>query len=111
MMVNYPSVTPTSHSKTCSECRRPLPTPSATTCSAKCRKRRERRQKSQHSAWIVSLRGLSEIRDALKRGEDMDHHRACLNRLKDEINDLLLLARDQDALQRREMFEARARRR
>lgn len=91
----YPSVTPTSH--TCSECKQPMES-SGVTCGKKCRKRRERRRKKQHSAWIMALHELGEIRDALKRGEDRKHHRDCLIRLKDEINDLLLLANDPDRM-------------
>ncbi len=126
-MTNHKSVTLTSHtsdfrasvtqlshtsSKKCSECRNPLPLESKAstqTCSAKCRKQRERRQKLQHAAWVGAVNELNQIRDALKRGEDVIHHRDCLIRLKDEINELLIMANDQDAIQRREMFEARAR--
>ncbi len=55
------------------------------------------------------MANLSDIRDALKRGEDLQHQRECLIRLKDEINDLLHLARDESALARREMLESMAR--
>lgn len=100
-MSYFPSVTSTSH--VCTECKRPLTIPSGRkvmrmTCSAKCRKARERRMKAQHSAWIMALHELQQIRDALKRGEDRKHHRDCLIRLKDEINDLLLLANDPDRM-------------
>lgn len=114
-------MTPTSHSydfsfrdvtspgHTCSECKRPL-TGRALTCSPKCRKARERRQKDAHSAHIMAMHELHKIRDSLKRHEDIDHFREQLHRLRDEITDLLLLAKDADVLARQEMLEARARR-
>ncbi|MBI5671262.1 MAG: hypothetical protein HZC41_24970 [Chloroflexi bacterium] len=98
----------------CSECGKPfegMHLLSKTTCSPKCRKRRERRQKEAHAAWIGALHELQKIRDAIKRDEDIEHHRECLNRLKGEINDLLLLAKDTEAMERRAMLEARAQRR
>lgn len=96
-------------SRVCSECKKPLQSGAAVTCSAKCRKRRERRQKDQHAAWVMALHHLSQIRDALKRGEDIAHHQACLIRLKDEIYDLLVLAGDKDMLARLDMLNARRR--
>lgn len=96
-------VTSTSH--TCSECRNPIK-PEAVTCSAKCRKRRERRQKDQHSAYIMALHELQKMRDGIKRGETIKDYRQQLNRLKDEINDLLLLVKDPDAVERREMLSS-----
>lgn len=99
--------------RVCSECKKPLSPrakPGALTCSATCRKRRERRQKLQHAVWIDAMHALGSIRDAIKRGEDIEHHISSLNRLKEEINDLLELARDENAMARRAMLEARARR-
>lgn len=98
----------------CSECKKPLSPRAksgALTCSDKCRKRRERRQKLQHAVWIDAMHALVEIRDAIKRGEDIEHHISSLNRLKEEINDLLVLAGEQNAIERLAMFEARAQRR
>lgn len=66
--------------------------------------------KEQHLAWVAALSALDQMRDALKRKEETEYHRDCLIRLRDEINDLLLLAKDADAMARREMLEARARR-
>jgi len=81
------------------------------TCSAKCRKRRERRQKDQQSAHVVVMLELQKMRDGIKRGEELVRYREQLQYLKNEINDLLLLARDPDAMAAREMLEDRARRR
>lgn len=95
----------------CSECRKPfegLHLVSKTTCSPKCRKRRERRQKDAHSAYILALHELGKIRDSLKRRENVEDFIPQLQRLKGEINDLLLLAGEADALAKREMLEARA---
>lgn len=102
----------------CTECKKPLPIESwdrravkRVTCSAKCRKRRERRLKDQHAAWIVAQRQLQQMRDGIKRGEQLKDFRDQLIRLKDEINDLLALVNDEDAMARRQMIEDRARRR
>lgn len=92
----------------CSECKKPfegLHLVSKTTCSPKCRKRRERRQKEAHAAWILALHELGKMRDSIKRGETLDDFKAQLQRLKGEINDLLLLAGDEDALAKRQMLE------
>lgn len=98
----------------CSECKTPfegMHLVSKTTCSPKCRKRRERRQKDAQSAWILALHELGKIRDSLKRREDVEQFIPQLQRLKGEINDLLLLAGEADAISKREMLEARANRR
>ena len=50
------------------------------------------------------------MRDGIKRGESLDKYRGQLNHLRGEINDLLLLAKDPDAMAKREMLEDRARR-
>lgn len=98
-----PGVTPTSH--TCSECKKSMPGDAQrVTCSDKCRKRRERRQKDQHSAYIMALHELQKMRDGIKRGETVKDYRDQLIRLKDEINDLLLLANESNAVARREML-------
>lgn len=80
------------------------------TCSTRCRKRRQRRQADQQSAWVAALREMQKMRDGIKRGEQLQRYREQLLRLRDEINDLLVLAKDADALARQEMLEARARR-
>lgn len=114
MMEIERSVTGLSHN--CTECKQPLPlyrdgrTPKRVTCSPKCRKRRERRMKDQHSAYILALHELQKMRDGIKRREQLADFREQLNRLKGEINDLLLLAGDGDALARRQMLEDRMRR-
>ena len=98
----------------CSECKTPFDSfhlASKTTCSPKCRKRRERRQKEQHAAHILAMREIQKMRDGIKRRESLHDFRAQLQYLRDEINDLLLLANEPDAMARREMLEDRARRR
>lgn len=80
-----------------------------TTCSANCRKQRERRQKNARSAWVVVIRELQPVRDAIKRGEDLPEYRQQLQRLKGEINDLLMLAKDTDTMEARAMLESRKR--
>lgn len=96
----------------CSECKLEFEgwhLASKTTCSAKCRKRRERRQKDAHSSHVVAMQMLGAMRDAIKRGESLEDYRAQLHRLRDEINDLLLLAKDPDAMAKVEMLGERAR--
>lgn len=109
--MSAPTVTPTSHIRghQCSECQNEIYA-NAITCSATCRKRRERRLKMQHSAYIVVLREMQNMRDGIKRGENLENFRNQLQRIKDEVSDLQFLARDDDALSRREMLEDRARR-
>jgi hypothetical protein len=97
----------------CSECKKEfegLHLASKTTCSAKCRKRRERRQKDSESAWVVVLQEMGKMRDGIKRGESLEKYLDQLRRIRGEVNDLLLLAKDPDARAKREMLEARARR-
>ncbi len=100
----------TSPGHTCTECKKPITGKKALTCSPKCRKARERRQKEAHAAHIMILHELQKIRDSLKRHEDIAHYREQLIRLRDEITDLLVMAKDEDAVARREMLEARHRR-
>jgi hypothetical protein len=80
------------------------------TCSPKCRKRRARRQKDQQSSHVVVMLELQKMRDGIKRGEELVRYREQLQYLKNEINDLLLLAKDPDSIASREMLEDRARR-
>lgn len=107
---NLPGQSVTGRRHTCSECKKELPSSSywsetkRVTCSAKCRKRRERRQKDAHSAWILAMHNLQLMRDSIKRGEQVIELRDQLIRLKDEISDLLLLANESNAVQRREML-------
>lgn len=117
------SVTKTSHTQIaheyewvtggcCSECKEPFEgwhLASKTTCGTKCRKRRERRQKQQHSIYILIMRDLQEIRDGIKRRETLEDYREQLRDLKNAINDLLLLANDPDSVALRSMLEERAR--
>lgn len=97
----------TYHNK-CSECGLDLErwhNKSKMTCSPKCRKQRERRQKDAHSAYILALQEMQKMRDSVKRRESLSDFRAQLIRIRDEANDILLLANDPDAMARREMFE------
>lgn len=92
----------------CSECRNELPlwhNRNQVTCSPKCRKQRERRQKDAHSVHILILQDMQKIRDSVKRRESLSDFRAQLIRIRDEVNDILLLANDPDAMARREMLE------
>jgi len=104
------SVTQLSHVRMCEECKRNPVTGRAKTCGTTCRKRRERRQKEASAASIMALHELGKIRDSLKRREMRSKLILDLRRLKDEINDLLLLAGDTEALSRQQMLEDRARR-
>lgn len=97
----------------CSECKQPfegMHLVSKTTCSGKCRKRRERRQKEAYAAHIMVLHELAKIRDSLKRRENIGEFIPQLQRLKGEINDLLLLAGDREALEKQQMLYDRSRR-
>ncbi|MBA3868611.1 MAG: hypothetical protein H0X30_05620 [Anaerolineae bacterium] len=101
------TVTNSSHTLLCSECRQPI-TGDATTCSPKCRKRRQRRQQEAAEAFTLAMHELQVIRDGIKRGENLTRAIDDLKRLQGEIKDLLLLAGDADSLARQEMFNARA---
>lgn len=97
----------------CSECGKPfegMHLVSKITCGPACRKRRERRQKSQLEAYLIALGQLQKMRAGIKRGESLEVFREQLNYLKGEINDLLVLAKDEDAMARQAMLEERARR-
>jgi len=96
----------------CSECKEPLPKYcriDQITCSPKCRKRRDRRQEQARLALPLAMYELGKIRDSIKRRERVPDFIADLKRLKDEVNDLLLLAGDEEAMRRREMMEEHAR--
>lgn len=92
----------------CSECRKSCP---GITCSDKCRKRRNRRQRDARTAHHLVMFELSKIRDSIKRREDTNKHIQDLTRLKGEISDLLLLAGDADAMRLHEMRTELARKR
>lgn len=101
-------VTVTRHN--CSECRKPC-VGEKLTCSDKCRKRRQRRQRDARAAHHMVMFELGKIRDSLKRRETVPKFIADLQRLKAEINDLLLMAGDEDALNRHTMLTEAARKR
>ena len=97
----------------CSECGAPIDgwdRGDRTTCGPRCRKARQRRQAQAKKAFSLAMAELAKIRDSLKRREQVDSFKSELQRLKAEINDLLLLAGDEDAKARQEMLEGRARR-
>lgn len=98
----------TGHGNYCSECRKDC---LGTTCSAKCRKRRQRRQSEARIAHSMVMFELGKIRDSIKRREDTNKHIQDLTRLKAEISDLLLLAGDADAMRLHEMRTELARKR
>lgn len=107
---NTPYGTELSHTRYCSECKVMPIEGRAITCSARCRKERQRRKQKARLAMPLAMHELFKIQDSLKRREDVEMFMADLQRLKAEINDLLLLAGEKDALAKREMFEVRARR-
>lgn len=90
-----------SQTNLCTECREPC---KGITCSMKCRKRRERRQREARTAHAVVMHELSKIRVSLKRRENVTKLADDLKRLKGEINDLLLLAGDADAMNKHLML-------
>jgi len=100
----------TGHGHNCSECRKPCEGEKLT-CSDKCRKRRNRRQRDARTAIHLVMFELGKIRDSLKRRETTPRFIADLNRLKAEINDLLLMAGDADAVQRHSMLTEVSRKR
>ena len=101
-------VTQTSHTAVCLECRGPAPDGQAT-CGQKCRQRRSRRRRRQRTAWIVVMRELSDMRDGIKRRENLAEFREQLIHLAAEVKDLQHLAGDEDEVSRRQMLEDRAR--
>jgi len=54
---------------------------------------------------------LQQMRDGIKRGEQLKDFRDQLIRLKDEINDLLVLVKDEDAVARQQFLSGFSRRR
>lgn len=95
----------------CSECGKPfegLHLVIKVTCGPACRKRRERRQKNQSEAWMIALSEMQKMRDGIKREESLETFRGQLHRLKGEIQDLLLLAKDADAVALRDMLTERS---
>ncbi len=91
----------------CAECRKPFEGPhlvSKTTCDAKCRKRRSRRLKETKEAPGVIMSQLQLLRDAIKRHENTGDHTDQLLRIQAEVRDLLLLAKEPEAVAQREML-------
>lgn len=98
----------TSHSERyCSECKHNPVSGKALFCSPKCRKAAQRRREAARLALPLAMYELGKIRDSIKRKERVPDFIADLKRLKGEINDLLLLAGDIDAVERNAMLTQR----
>lgn len=99
----------TGHSERyCIECKsKPVTGEKQICCSAKCRKKRQRRIEQARLALPLAMYELGKIRDSIKRKECVPDFIADLKRLKGEINDLLLLAGDIDAVERNAMLTQR----
>lgn len=92
----------------CVVCQLPFSGPhllSAKTCSDTCRKRLQRIRQREKQAWLRAMNELQTIRAGIKRKERVPEFIAELNRLKGELNDLLLLAGDPDELGRLGMLQ------
>jgi hypothetical protein len=95
----------------CSECKKEInryARSDVETCSATCRKRRERRQDKARRAFPLAMYELGKIRESLKHRERVPDFIAELQRLKAEINDLLVLAGEPESMARLKMLEDRA---
>lgn len=103
------SVTELSHNRRyCSECKAVPVRNGQQTCSDSCRKKRQRRRQQARLAHPLAMYELSKIRDSIKRRERVPDFIADLKALKAEINDLLLLAGDVEAVERNAMLQQRA---
>lgn len=101
-------VTMTSHTERyCSECKTVRVRRGQQTCSSTCRKKRQRRREQAKLAFPLAMYELGKIRDSIKRKERVPDFIADLNRLKAEINDLLVLAGEIDAVERNAMLTQR----
>lgn len=90
-------VTMTSHTgRYCSECKTVQVRRGQKTCSPACRKKRQRRQQQARLAQPLAMHELGKIRDSIKRRERVPDFIADLKYLRQEINDLLLLAGEID---------------
>lgn len=98
----------TSHiDRYCSECKTVRVWGQKKTCSDKCRKAAQRRREAARLALPLAMYELGKMRDSIKRKERVPDFIADLKRLKGEINDLLLLAGDIDAVERNAMLTQR----
>lgn len=92
----------------CVVCKLPFSGPhlaSAVTCGDTCRKRLQRIRAREKKAMSRAMSELQIMRAGIKRRERTPEFIAELNRLKGEINDLLLLAGDSEQLAKRDMME------
>lgn len=102
---------------TCTECGADLGqwhSSAKTTCSEACRKRRQRRLHSINQHWLEVMNALNRMRGDIKRRDSeeiLKIYTGQLIYLKTEINDLLLLAKDKDALDKQQMMSDMKRRR
>lgn len=79
------------------------------TCSPKCRKQLQRDRAEIEQAFTLAMSELQKLRRTINRRERVPVTIDELQRLKGEINDLLLLAGDSDAVARNQMLSDRAR--
>jgi len=94
----------------CSECKKEI-SDKATTCSATCRKHRQRRKAEAKANFNRMFWYLEVYRRAIKDNLISEKTAiAELIRIKDEINDLLLLANEENAKARVAMMEGLRRR-
>lgn len=103
---NYPSEQ-APYGRYCSECKSVKVRRGQITCSPACRKKRQRRQEQARLSLPLAMFELGKIGDSIKRKERVLDFIADLNRLKAEINDLLLLAGKIDAVERNAMLSQR----
>lgn len=98
----------------CSECGQEfqgMHLASKTTCSATCRKARERRIAKSPDIYLICLSALGDMRKGIKRRENLEVFISQLERLKGEINDLLLLAGHKESVDRLAMLNDLAKKR
>lgn len=92
----------------CAVCKKPfegMHLLSQVTCGDTCRKRLQRQRQREKEAMIKVMSEPQLIRGAIKRKERIPEFISELNRLKGEINDLLLLAGDSDQKSKHEMMQ------
>lgn len=102
---------------TCSECGKSLDgwhSAAKKTCSPACRKQRQRRLQNIDKHWLDVMSALNRIRMVIRRRDSEEIvkiYTGQLIHLKREINDLLLLAGDEDSKAKVQMMSDMKRRR
>lgn len=92
----------------CAVCKKPfegMHLLSQVTCGDTCRKRLQRLRQREKEAMAKVMSELQIMRGGIKRKERLPEFINELNRLKGEINDLLLLAGDSDQKSKHEMMQ------